>query len=59
MKTDNIVLAEVFENFILVSIREYGINPLYSVSACSFTLQCGLKKIDSNYKHFKIRIWFC
>ena len=43
MKTDIILLADVFEKFIKVSTKEYGINTLYCVSICSYTYQCELK----------------
>ena len=43
LKTDVILLADVFEKFIKVSIKEFGINPLYSVSLPGYTWQCGLK----------------
>ena len=43
MKTDIILLTDVFEKFIKVSTKDYGINPLYCVSLCSYTLQCCLK----------------
>ena len=34
-----------FENFLKVSIKEFGINPLYCVSLPGYTWQCGLKNI--------------
>ena len=43
MKTDVILLAKIFENFIKVSVKKFGINPLYSVSLPGYTWQCGLK----------------
>ena len=43
LKTDVILLADVFENFVKVSVKEFGINPLYSVSLPGYTWQCGLK----------------
>ena len=55
MKTDIILLADVFEKFIKVSNKDYGNIPLYCVSTCSYSLQCqNLQFI--NYKHYKIRI---
>ena len=48
MKTDNILLAEIFEKYIKVSTEEYGINPLYCNSICSYTYQCGLKYTGNN-----------
>ena len=46
MKTEIILLVDVFEKFIKVSTKEYEINPLHCVSICSYTYQCGLKFID-------------
>ena len=46
LKTDVILLADVFEKFIKVSVKEFGINPLYSVSLPGYTWQCGLKYTD-------------
>ena len=43
MKTDTFLLADVFENFINVSTKDYGISPLCSVSICNYTLQCCVK----------------
>ena len=54
--TDIILLAEVFENLGKKSNEEYGTNPLYCVSICSYILQCGLKYTDIKYKPQKIRI---
>ena len=48
MKADNILLADFFEKYIKVSTKEYGINPLYCVSICSYTYQCGLKYTGIN-----------
>ena len=46
MKTDKILLADVFEKLIKVSTEESGIIAKYCVSVCSYTLQCGLKNKD-------------
>ena len=43
LKSDVILLTDVFEKFIKISIEEYGINPLYCVSLPGYTWQCGLK----------------
>ena len=43
LKSDVLLLTCVFENFIKVSVNEYGINPLYCVSLPVYTWQCGLK----------------
>ena len=48
MKTDIILLADVFEKFIKVSTKQYGTNTLDCVSICSYTYQCGLKCTGSN-----------
>ena len=40
------MLTDVFEKFIKVSTKDYGINPLYCVSICSYTVQCCLKYTD-------------
>ena len=58
MKTDIILLADVFEKFIKVSNEDYGSIPFYCVSTCSYSLQ-GQNLQIINYKHYKIRIWFC
>ena len=42
-KSDVILLADVFEKFVKVSTKEYGINPLYCVSLPGHTYQCALK----------------
>ena len=46
MKSDVILLADVFEKFVKVSSEEYDINPLYCVSLPSYTYQCALKYTD-------------
>ena len=43
LKSDVILLADVFEKFIKISVEEYGINPLHCVSLPGYTWQCGLK----------------
>ena len=43
LKSDVILLADVFEKFIKVSIKEFEINPLYCVSLPGYTWECGLK----------------
>ena len=48
LKSDVILLADVFEKFIKVSVEEYGINPLYCVSLPGYTWQCGMKYTDIN-----------
>ena len=41
-----ILLADVFEKFVKVSFKEYGINPLYCVSLPGYTYQYALKYTD-------------
>ena len=48
LKSDVLLLACVFEKFIKVSVNEFGINPLYSVSLPGYTWQCGLKYTGIN-----------
>ena len=45
-KSDVFLLAEVFEKFVKVSTKEYGINPLYCVSLPGYTYHCALKYTD-------------
>ena len=47
-KSDVILLADVFEKFIKISVEEYGINPVYCVSLPGYTWQCGMKYTDIN-----------
>ena len=46
LKSDVILLADVFEKFVKVSTEEYGINPLHCVSLPGYTYQCALKYTD-------------
>ena len=48
LKSDVILLADVYEKFIKISVEEYGINPLYCVSLPGYTWQCGLKYTGIN-----------
>ena len=48
LKSDVLLLACVFENFIKVSLIEYSIDPLYCVSLPGYTWQCGLKYTGIN-----------
>ena len=48
LKSDVILLADVFEKFFKISIEEYGINLLYCVSLPGYTWQCGMKYTDIN-----------
>ena len=43
LKMDVLLLADVFENFVESSTREYKINPLYSYSLPGYTWKAGLK----------------
>ena len=60
MKTDNILLVDVFEKFTKVSTKENGINPLYCLSICTYTYQWGLKYTDYKLQtlHDKYLIMF-
>ena len=46
LRSDVILIADLFENFINISIEEFGINPLYCVSLPGYTWQCGMKCTD-------------
>ena len=48
LKSDVILLADVFEKFIKISVEEYGIKPLYCVSLPGYTWQRGMKYTDIN-----------
>ena len=48
LKSDVILLADVFEKFIKVSVNEFDINPLYCVSLPGYTWLCGLKYTGIN-----------
>ena len=43
LKSDVLLLTCVFENFVKVSVNEFGINHLYCVSLPGYNWQCGLK----------------
>jgi hypothetical protein len=43
LKTDVLLLADVFENFISLCLREYKLDPTHYVSLPSFSLDAGLK----------------
>ena len=38
----------MFENFVKVSLEEFGINPLYCVNLPDYIWQCGLKYTGKN-----------
>ena len=46
LKSDVLLLADVFEKFVKVSTEVYGINPLYCVSLPGYTYQCASKYTD-------------
>ena len=46
LKSDVILLADVFEKFITTSFKTFKINPLYCVSLPGYTWECGLKYTD-------------
>ena len=48
LKIDVISLQCVFEKFVIVSLFEIDINPMYCVSLRGFTLQCGMKYTGIN-----------
>ena len=48
LKSDVILLADVFEKFIKLSVNEFDINPLYCVSLPGYTWLCGLKYTGIN-----------
>ena len=54
LKMDVLQLADVFENFLECSTREYNINPLYSYSLPGYTWKAGLKmtKIKLDFKKY-------
>ena len=56
LKTDVVLLADVFEKIIKASLNEFKINPLYCVSLPGYTWECRLKYIRLICKHFKIKI---
>ena len=43
-------MADIFEKFLKVSIKEIDINSLYCVSLPDYTYQCGLKYTDPKLK---------
>ena len=53
LKRSVILLANVFEKIVKVSLEEYGINPLYCVSLLGVTYQCALKYTDIKLQIFQ------
>ena len=43
LKNDVLLLTDIFQNYIDICKKDYGINPLYSYSTPSFTWKAGLK----------------
>ena len=46
LKSDVILLADVFEKINKISFEEHGLNPLFCVSLPGYTLRCGMKYTD-------------
>ena len=53
LKMDVLQLADVFENFVENSTREYKINPLYSYSLPGYTWKAGLKLTNIELDYIK------
>ena len=47
LKTDVLLLADVYENFIVISIKNYGLNPLNYVPAPGLSWDSFFEKIKS------------
>ena len=56
LKSDVLLLTCVFEKFIKVSVKEYGINPLYCVSLPGYIWQCGLKYTRKNLQTLQDKV---
>ena len=52
LKTDVLLLADVFENFREVSHNAYGLDPTYYVTLPSYAWDCMLKKTNMKLKLF-------
>ena len=55
LKMDVLQLADVFENFVESSTREYKINPLYSYSLPGYTWKAGLKSTNIKLDYIKCK----
>ena len=55
LKRDVLQLADVFENFVKSSTREYKINPLYSYSLPGYTSKAGLKLTNIELDYIKCK----
>ena len=53
LKSDVILLADVFEKFISTSYETFKINPLYCVSLPGYTWECGLKYTNIKLQTFQ------
>ena len=53
MEIDVRLLADVFENFVKLSLDEFEINPLYCYSLPGFTWLCGLKYTNIHLQYLK------
>ena len=56
LKSDVILLSDVFQKFVEVSTEEYGNNPLYCVSLPGYTYQCALKYTDINLQTLQDKV---
>ena len=52
---DVLQLADIFENFVKISIEQYRLNPLYSYSLPGFTWKVGLKFTNIKLDYIKDR----
>ena len=55
LKMDVLLLADVIENFVESSTREYKINPLYSYSLPGYTWKAGLKLTNIKLDYIKCK----
>ena len=58
MKSDILVLADVFEKFNKKAATEFGLNPLYNVSLPGKSCQCSLKITGIEMQDFQGREMF-
>ena len=56
LKSDVSLLASVFEKFVKVSVKEFGVNPLYCVSLPGYNWQCGLKYTGINIQTLQDKV---
>ena len=43
LRSDVLILADIFENFVQISLKENDITPLFSYSLAGYTRKAGLK----------------